>query len=138
MEVLSSIKLPAKIEHLHGVLNKIIESAKGFGIGGEKTGDIELACEEILVNIINYAYAEHEGDIEVICKSDGERIFLIEILDAGIPFNVLESEAPDLDASLMDRKIGGLGIFFVKQLIDEINYLRVDNNNVLTLTVYKI
>ncbi|QWR78682.1 ATP-binding protein [Candidatus Magnetomonas plexicatena] len=136
MTALSEIKLPAKMENLHEFLDRITEAAKGFGIADEKIGDIELACEEVVVNVINYAYVEHEGDISVICTSDGENKFVIEIVDSGIPFNVLEAEAPDLDMSLEDRQIGGLGIFFVKQLMDEVNYQRVDTKNVLTLTVY--
>ncbi|MEO5357346.1 MAG: ATP-binding protein [Nitrospirae bacterium YQR-1] len=137
MEVLSLIKLPAKIESLHELLDKITAAARGFGIGDERVGDIELACEEALVNIIKYAYVEHEGELEVICAVNGKSKYVIEIQDTGIPFNVLETEDPDLEVSLMDRKIGGLGIFFVKQLMDEVNYLRDGDKNILTLTVYK-
>ncbi|MBF0466055.1 MAG: ATP-binding protein [Nitrospirae bacterium] len=135
---MTEIKLPAKMENLHEIMEQIAGAAREFGIVDDKIGDIELACEEIVVNVINYAYEEQDGDISVICTSEEGSKFVIEIIDSGIPFNALEAEDPDIDVPLMERKIGGLGIFFVKQLVDEVNYQRVDGSkNVLTLIVYK-
>ena len=60
---------------------------------------------------------------------------LIEIADDGIPFNILTRDEPDLDSGIEERSVGGLGIFFVRRLVQEIRYRREGGRNILTLTV---
>ena len=93
---------------------------------------IELALEEVIVNIINYAYPLEKGTIGFSC-SGKEGNLVMEIADSGIPFDMMSAEDPDIDASLEDRKVGGLGVFFVKQLMDEVFYERRDGKNILIL-----
>lgn len=99
---------------------------------------IELALEEVIVNIINYAYPDTDkpGKIRLFCKIEGDTLKM-EIADDGIPFDMLTADDPDIDASLEDRHIGGLGVFFVKQLMDEVKYERRGDENFLSLTKCK-
>ncbi len=91
---------------------------------------IEIACEEVLVNIIHYAHTE---GLELDCESSPGRV-LITIADQGIPFNPLAfREEVDTGASLDERKVGGLGVYLAKQLMDQISYSRENESNILTL-----
>ena len=94
---------------------------------------INLALEEAVVNVMNYAYPEGEvGEIrlEAFAENGGLRFV---IADKGCPFDPTASEEPDVTAGIDDRAIGGLGIFLVRHIMDNIHYERVGGQNVLTL-----
>lgn len=93
---------------------------------------IKISIEEIFVNIASYAYEEGEGDVEISIDLREDSIH-ITFKDKGVKFNPLEKADPNILLSLNERKIGGLGIFISKKMMDEIKYDYVDNQNVLTL-----
>ena len=96
---------------------------------------IKLALEEVVMNVISYAY-EDDGahEFEVRVKSNADRV-VIDVIDDGQPFDPLQETAePDVEATLEARNIGGLGVFFVKTLMDDVEYRREDDRNRLTLT----
>ena len=104
------------------------------GIDMGLASSLNLALEEAVVNVMNYAYpADQMGIIEIeanACKNSIEFI----ITDSGIPFDPTKSVAePDLTASVEERGIGGLGIFLVMHLMDDVKYERSDNKNILRL-----
>jgi anti-sigma regulatory factor (Ser/Thr protein kinase) len=133
---MSKIILPATIEHLENLVGFVSECARKTGFSNKRLKEIELASEESLVNIFNYAYPEKSGEVTVTCFSQKDTLLKIEIMDKGIPFDPLSLPEPDLHADLSERKVGGLGIFFIRQMVDEIQYRRKDGNNILTLTVF--
>ncbi len=96
--------------------------------------DIDLAVEEVLTNITHYAYPEGSGEIELCCGTDGRQLF-IEFTDWGIPFDVSARPDPELSPDVAQREVGGLGIYLVKQSMDDVAYRRELDRNVLTLTV---
>ncbi|MBA4393854.1 MAG: ATP-binding protein [Desulfobacca sp.] len=138
MPILSEIVLPAKLEHLQKFLHSILGCAREQGLSDKRINEIELVAEEALVNIFNYAYREKEGEVEVICRTDQGRPLIIEIIDSGLPFNPLSKEDPDLKLDIAERKIGGLGVYLMKTLMDQVHYQREDDKNILTLIVNKI
>ena len=84
-------------------------------------------------NVISYAYRDDEDlDIEVKMESTGKRL-TVTIADDGVPFNPLSAGAPDIDAPLEEREIGGLGIHLVRNLMDDVSYHRRIDRNVMTL-----
>jgi serine/threonine-protein kinase RsbW len=93
---------------------------------------LELVLEEILVNIINYAYKGGEGEIEVECEAASPKAFRLSIRDWGSPFNPLEQKTPDLSADIEKREVGGVGVFLVKQMTSRLAYERLNGANVLT------
>ncbi len=98
------------------------------------TQNLKLAIEEAVVNVINYAYPTGEkGDINIEATATATSL-KFKIIDTGVAF--APTDAPDVDTSLTaeERQIGGLGIFLVRQLMDTINYERIEGKNVLTLT----
>jgi anti-sigma regulatory factor (Ser/Thr protein kinase) len=105
------------------------------GVGRKRLSEIELAMEEILVNIFNYAYPERQGEVEITCGFDDGGGLQVEVSDQGIPFNILSRGDPDLQGGVAERAIGGLGVFFVKQLIPAVRYRREGGLNILTLPI---
>lgn len=94
-----------------------------------------LCLDEILTNIVSYGF-DDDGEHEVILDlSEADGVVTATMIDNGKPFNPLtDSKAPDLDAPVEDREIGGLGIFFMKQMMDALDYRRVEGCNCLTMS----
>ncbi len=134
MRLLLNIKLPAKLENLGRWVDAVSECAREHGLDQKKIGKIELALEEALVNICKYSYPEGPGNAEVSCKQSKSR-FIIEIVDSGIPFDMTSLPAPDLTSSIEKRKVGGLGIFLIKKMVDEVKYRREGSFNILKLSI---
>ena len=95
--------------------------------------EILIAVEEVFVNIASYAYKpEEEGYVKLSVMVDDKAI--IRFKDSGKPFNPLEISDPNLDAPIVEREIGGLGIHFVKNLMDEVDYVYAGEENILTIS----
>lgn len=92
-----------------------------------------LVIEELVVNVVNYAYDEGtEGGLDIdICNHDGE--ISITFTDGGTPFNPLAKEDPDTTLPLEKRPIGGLGILLVKKMMDDVTYRHEEGHNILTI-----
>jgi len=136
MHVLSTIKLPAKLDNLYRFMDVVSRCAKEQGFTQKRINEIELAMEEALVNIFNYAYQDNTGDVEVICSLNND-LFIVDIIDSGIPFNVLSHKDPDLTSDISEREIGGLGVFLMKKLTDDIQYCRENEKNILRFVINK-
>ena len=103
------------------------------GLAMESLSKIDLALEEALANVIMYAYPERtEGDVTLSIKMDGNAIHM-EISDKGVPFNPLQQQEANLDVPLEERKIGGLGIHLIKEIMDSVTYEYREGRNVLRL-----
>ena len=95
---------------------------------------IDVAVEEIFMNIASYAYAPATGTAQVILTLCEEpRGVEITFIDGGVPYDPLAKEDPDVTLSAQERQIGGLGIFMTKKTMDEVRYERAGDRNVLTL-----
>ena len=95
--------------------------------------DIQVALDEVLTNIINYAYADNaEHEIRICFEVLGNMLEAV-IEDDGMPFDPLASPAPDVSAPLHERRVGGVGLHFVRNLMSEVTYDRVGNRNRLVL-----
>jgi len=122
-------------------LNKLAEDIKIFGrkyaIAYEDLYNINLCIDEVLTNIIYYGYEDHQPhsiEIELIALQNSIEII---IRDNGKPFNPLrEAIPPKINVCLEERQEGGLGIYFVKQLMDALSYHREGDYNILKMTKY--
>ena len=95
--------------------------------------DIRLAVEEAVVNVMDYAYpVGTEGDVTICISFDGGQVKVV-ISDTGSPFDPTRKGQADTSLSIEERPVGGLGIHLIRQLMDSINYERLDGKNVLTL-----
>lgn len=96
---------------------------------------IRLSVEEAVENVVRYAYEGGIGWLEAGTSLDKDSLVLtIELRDAGVPFNPLEREDPDITLSAEEREVGGLGIFLCKQMMDSLSYRYEEGNNILTMT----
>lgn len=116
------------------LLSSFVKDVFGrLDIDPKQSKEIRLGVEEAVVNVIDYAYpAGTEGEITVLVSSDGREMKFV-ISDAGVPFDPTEIDKADTTLSVDERPVGGLGIHLVRQLMDSINYERMNGKNVLTL-----
>lgn len=128
-----SLTLPNNVEFIPQLATFIEEVTESYGIDPSVTMSINLALEEAVVNVMNYAYPEGTlGEIDIsVTFSDGSITFTIQ--DTGTPFDPTKVSNPDTSLSAEERPIGGLGIYLVRELMDEVSYCYENNHNILTL-----
>jgi sigma-B regulation protein RsbU (phosphoserine phosphatase) len=109
------------------------EVCEAVGLSPEETAKVKVAIEEAVVNVMNYAYPPStRGDVTIEAAANDMRL-KFTIIDSGKPFDPTVQAPVDTTLSAKERRIGGLGIHIVRQMMDSINYERIDNLNVLTL-----
>jgi len=124
---------PARMAFLEHLIQFVSQYAQLADFPVQRIKEIELAVEEVLVNIFNYAYPDDRGDVTLTCRVEAGPRLVVEISDTGIPFNILNVPTPDLTADIDERQVGGLGAFFVKKMADEARYRRIGDRNLLAL-----
>jgi serine/threonine-protein kinase RsbW len=129
-----TLTVPARIDRLEGVVEAISACGREYGLPADQVYHLALATEEAFVNICKYSYPESHGEVELMCKPEGDR-FVMEIADSGIPFDITALPDPDVTAGISERKIGGLGIFLIKKMTDEVKYHREGDKNVLRIVL---
>jgi sigma-B regulation protein RsbU (phosphoserine phosphatase) len=134
-------RMPAAICRLPAALDSLPAFQAFVGAWGAQNGldagrlaDLELAIEEVLANIVRYAYPDTRGDVEMQCHSDSQG-WQIEFIDSGIAFDVTAVPDPVLGSDVSTRQVGGLGVFLIRKLSDKVAYRRERNQNHLLLTV---
>jgi serine/threonine-protein kinase RsbW len=136
--VMKNVRLPATMANLELLVRFVSEFLNANGFPGERIQEIEMAAEEVLVNIISYAYPEGgPGEVEIRGRADSEDELTLEFEDNGAPFDPTSSPQPALTLSLSDREVGGLGIFLVRKMVNEVRYRRKGDRNILTFLVRK-
>ena len=114
------------------ILDAILQSPEVASCKKEFSA-LRLVCEELVVNVVDYAYPEDaEGYLDIEIERE-ENSIVIRFKDGGTPFNPLAREMPDITLPLEERRIGGLGIFLIIKKMDEVSYDYVNNENVLTI-----
>jgi anti-sigma regulatory factor (Ser/Thr protein kinase) len=131
---MQSVQFSAKFEFLDEIREFVGDIARAGGFGDKDVYNIQLAADEAASNIIEHAYeGVSDGVLELSCGVKGNTITII-LVDHGESFDPSEIPLPDLKADLSERKIGGLGIFLMRKLMDEVHYeVKPKHNNVLTM-----
>ena len=94
---------------------------------------IDVAVEELYVNIARYAYAPKAGPATVRVEVGEDRVLSVTFIDGGMPYDPLAKPDPDVTLSAEERPIGGLGIYMVKKSMDKVDYRHQDGKNILTI-----
>ena len=128
----NTITLDATVDNLQTVLDFIDEKLDANDCPLKTKMQIDIAVEEVFVNIANYAYAPGTGEATV-CAAVEDQTVTISLSDSGTPFNPLEKEDPDITLPAEERDIGGLGILMIKKSMDDVSYEYKDEQNILTL-----
>lgn len=123
----------ANIMELPNVQDFVNAKLKVYNIDSKTTNQINLAVEEIFVNIVKYAYKDSEGICYITINNNENSIELI-FEDNGIPFNPLEIALPNTTLPKEERQVGGLGILLVKKTMDNVKYKYENNKNILEIT----
>ncbi|NNM43445.1 MAG: ATP-binding protein [Chlamydiae bacterium] len=123
-----------ELTNLSAMMKWIVDKVDQVGFPLSDSRKIQLAMEEALVNVIHYAYPDRVGMIEIISFLLPQKLIKFEIIDQGKEFNPLQfSTDGGIDADLLDRQEGGLGIILIKKIMDEVHYERRNERNVLTI-----
>ena len=130
---MKQLKVKADTAELDNVLSFADAILEELGCSVKAQMQIEIAIEEIFVNIAHYAYPEAEGEAVISVDSGEGPSVTITFEDEGIQYDPLKNEDPDITLSAEDRPIGGLGIFMVKKSMDEVSYEYKDGKNRLTI-----
>ena len=134
---MTSIRLPANMDNFEPLMDFVQSQMEKAGYDKKKTQKIRLACEEIIINIIRYAYPDKKGSVEIhFNTTEGGKGYQVKIIDWGIPFNPLSIPEPDTSMPIEEREIGGLGIFLVRNVMDKIDYQRNGDKNILVCEKY--
>ena len=129
---MNELIVEANIKNLDKVIDFVNKELEQSPCTPELLGNIDLVVEEVFVNIAHYAYQPANGMVALSIAAGEEAVIRFE--DTGKPYNPLDYPNPDITKPLMEREIGGLGIFFVKTLMDKVEYMRIGNKNVLVIT----
>ena len=128
------ITVSNKIENLPGIAQFISDALQKLGMPEEKIFDINVAVDEACTNIIQNAYSpDEEGTIQIRCEALNGNKCAVLIKDHGKPFDQTRPVTVDTTSSLEERKPGGLGLFFIRELVDEIYYEYKDGYETLTM-----
>ena len=127
------IKITNRLEEVPQMMASIEDICTEEGIDEMTILGINLALEEAVVNVVNYAYPEGTvGDIEMEVNADEKAITFI-LRDHGKPFDPTAAKEVDITLPAEERQIGGLGIHLIRNYMDEVKYDYCDGQNVLTL-----
>ena len=131
---MAEITVAADLDSLNDVLAIVDGEMERAGCSMKLMTQVDMAVEEIFVNIARYAYHPEAGEASVRCEAGGDPFqIVVGFADRGRPFNPLDREDPDVTLDAEARQLGGLGILMAKKLMDEIQYEYRDGKNILTL-----
>lgn len=128
-----SFKLKSKLSELDALCQKLEKFGQSMGLSKKCIFEANLALDELFTNIISYGFEdknEHTVRITISLLNDE---LVVSIEDDGVPFNPTKVETPDLECTIEECRIGGLGIHLAKNLMDEVCYQRCKDKNILTL-----
>lgn len=124
----------AKIENLDQVLAFVDACLEPLGASMKAQMQIDVAVEEIFVNIASYAYNPNVGKATVRVEVSDEPVSVtITFVDHGVPYDPLARRDPDVTLSAEERDIGGLGVFLTKRIMDDVSYEYRNGQNILQI-----
>jgi len=128
------IRLEPRIDAVPGMLDRLEAYAEETDVPPKTAYRLAVVCEELAANVAMHGAGGEGGAtyVEIKVRRDGEARLRLSVEDDGRPFDPLTQAPPDISLDLDDREIGGLGIHFVRSLVQEIAYERQDRRNCLT------
>jgi serine/threonine-protein kinase RsbW len=129
---------PGRFSSLNAINQFVTRAARDAGLDDQALYAVQMAVDEACANIIEHAYAsEGRGPIECTCRVTDQGLTVV-LHDHGQPFDPTRVVKPDLNASLRERSSGGLGVYFIRQLMDDVRYeFSPQAGNTLTMVKHK-
>ena len=130
----ATLEIKALLENLDQVISFVDNKLEETDCSVKIQMQLDVAVEEIFVNICHYAYTPETGDATIRAHIiDDGRTIEVTFIDSGIPFDPLAKPDPDVTLPAAERKIGGLGIYMVKKSMDNVEYTHTNGQNILTI-----
>jgi anti-sigma regulatory factor (Ser/Thr protein kinase) len=138
MDSEQKLSFAGRFDSLAAISEFVGRAAEAASLDERAVYEVQLAVDEACTNIIKHAYGgEGHGDIEITCRINGEGL-TVTLRDYGRPFDPTTVRPPNLHGDLEDRNLGGLGLYFMRQLMDEVRFeFTPDSGNVLTMVKRK-
>ena len=128
------IRIKNQISELAQVAQFVEEIGEELGLNMELQMNLNLVMEEVVSNVIFYAYPEGvDAEIELLAKSDGKELTFV-LSDQGREFDPTMKDDADPNVNPAEREIGGMGIYIVKNIMNKVTYQRLEGKNLLTMT----
>lgn len=128
------LTIKATAENIASVTEFVDELLEELECSVKIQTSIDIAIDELFGNIVHYAYKPNIGDVTILTEVIDEPLaVIITFIDKGIPYNPLTEPDPDITLSADERKVGGLGIYMVKKMMDSISYEHKDGKNILRI-----
>ena len=128
-----SITLANDISEISRLHEFIEEMGNHFELSPDIVFNLNLVLEEAVVNVINYAYPKEDHQLIYLSAKLQDATIILVLTDTGKEFDPTMAPEADITLSADEREIGGLGIFLIRQIMNEVKYERIDGKNVLTL-----
>ena len=130
-----SLFIDATVDNLSAVMTYISDSLDYCNCSAKDKQRVQLAVEEIYINIANYAYQPDKGKAQIDCEiTKNPKSVAITLIDKGKPYNPFSKDDPDINAGISDRSVGGLGVFVVKKIMDDVSYAYQDGKNIFKMS----
>jgi serine/threonine-protein kinase RsbW len=127
------IRIKNQVNELERVNRFVEEICEELGLDMELQMNLNLVIEEMVSNVIFYAYPQEKTEeIELTAESDGKELTFV-LSDKGMEFDPTKKEDADPNVNPMDRDIGGMGIYIVKNIMNQVTYQRLEGKNLLTM-----
>ena len=131
---MKELTIEALVSNLDEVIDFVNEQLEAHDCPMKEQIQLDVAVEELFVNIASYAYNPETGPATILISIEGNPLsVIITFVDHGVPYDPLAKEDPDITLSADERQIGGLGIFMVKKSMDEVVYKYEDGKNILSI-----
>lgn len=127
---------PARFDYLDEIRTSVGQAAERAGFSDRAIYAVQMAADEACSNIIEHAYRGQPGTIQMEIDWDGQAL-TITLKDTGQPFNIEKVARPNINAPLSKRKVGGLGVYLIHQLMDRVQFSSSNGINTLTLVKYR-
>jgi serine/threonine-protein kinase RsbW len=121
-EKVFDLSVNASLDNLGEIRSYIDRAATRLGVSEKALGDLRLVVDEAVTNVIQYGYADSDGVVEIHMHAEGDAVVL-SIRDRARRFDPDQVKAPQLHTALKDRPFGGMGIFLIREMTDEANFL---------------
>ncbi|MDO4806142.1 MAG: ATP-binding protein [Coriobacteriales bacterium] len=129
------LQIEAVVGNVEKVTDFVNEQLENMNCSMRAITQVDIALDELFSNICRYAYGDRIGHAIIrVCKVPNMRSVQISLEDEGLPFNPLKVKEPDTTLGIHEREIGGLGIFLVRKIMDDVAYRYENGKNILTIT----
>lgn len=131
---MKEITVDATIDNVQTITDFVDERLEEMNCPVKAQMQIDIVIDELCSNVARYAYSDRTGKVTVSVDTvDKPMKVWLTFIDEGIPYNPLAKEDPDITLSAEERKLGGLGIYMVKKMMDEFRYEYKDGKNIVTV-----